>query len=84
MLPINAFIASGDFCRLLMTFANSLDPDQARQNQAQQNVRPDLDPNCGHSDSIPERFFEKVKKKKKIIHNDKKHAKLPSMQRVNR
>ena len=28
-------------CRLLITFANSLDPDQARQN-----VRPDLDPNC--------------------------------------
>ena len=26
---------------LLITFANSLDPDQARQN-----VRPDLDPNC--------------------------------------
>ena len=27
-------------CRLLITFANSLDPDQARQN-----VGPDLDPN---------------------------------------
>ena len=26
---------------LLITFANSLDPDQV-----QQNVRPDLDPNC--------------------------------------
>ena len=26
---------------LLITFANSFDPDQARQN-----VRPDLDPNC--------------------------------------
>ena len=32
---------SGDFCRLLITFANSLDSDQARQN-----VGPDLDPNC--------------------------------------
>ena len=31
--------ASGEFCHLLMTFANRLDPDQARQN-----VRPDLDP----------------------------------------
>ena len=38
---INTFLASGDFCRLLITFANSLDPDQARQN-----VGPDLDPNC--------------------------------------
>ena len=28
-------------CRLLITFANSFDPDQARQN-----VGPDLDPNC--------------------------------------
>ena len=32
---------SGDFCHLLITFANSLDPDQAIQN-----VGPDLDPNC--------------------------------------
>ena len=33
-------LASCDFCRLLITFANSLDPDQD-----QQNVGPDLDPN---------------------------------------
>ena len=33
--------ASGIFCRLLMIFANSLDPDHARQN-----FGPDLDPNC--------------------------------------
>ena len=38
---LNAFPATGDFCRLLITFANSLDPDQARQN-----VGSDLDPNC--------------------------------------
>ena len=37
----NFLYASGDVCHLLITFANSLDPDQA-----QQNVRPDLDPNC--------------------------------------
>ena len=36
-----SFPASSDICHLLITFANSLDPDQARQN-----VRPDLDPNC--------------------------------------
>ena len=30
-----------DFCCLLITFANSLDQDQASQN-----VGPDLDPNC--------------------------------------
>ena len=38
---INSFIASSDFCRLLITFAaNGLDPDQDRQN-----VGPDQDPN---------------------------------------
>ena len=37
---INSFLASGDFWHLLITFANSLDPDQDRQN-----VGPDLDPN---------------------------------------
>ena len=31
---------SGEFCCMLISFANSLDPDQARQN-----VGPDLDPN---------------------------------------
>ena len=33
--------ASGDFCGLLITFANSLGLDQVRHN-----VRPNLDPNC--------------------------------------
>ena len=28
----NSFLASSDFCNLLITFANSLDPDQDRQN----------------------------------------------------
>ena len=37
----NSLPASGDFCYLLIIFANNLDPDQA-----QQNARPDLDPNC--------------------------------------
>ena len=31
----------GKFCGLLITFANSLDPDHDRQN-----IGPDLDPNC--------------------------------------
>ena len=35
------FPLCGDFDPLLITFANSLDPDEARQN-----VGPDLDPNC--------------------------------------
>ena len=32
------FLANADFCRLVITFANSLDPDQD-----QQNIGPDLD-----------------------------------------
>ena len=36
----NSLPASGDFCHLLIAFANSLDPDQARKNAG-----PDLDPN---------------------------------------
>ena len=35
-----SFLASGDFYRLLIAFANRLDTDQDRQN-----VGPDLDPN---------------------------------------
>ena len=37
---INFFLASRNFCCLLITFANRLGPDQDRQN-----VGPDLDPN---------------------------------------
>ena len=48
---LNSFPARGDYCRLLINFANSLDPDQARQN-----VGHDLDPKCLQSHSIPERI----------------------------
>ena len=37
----NSFLASGDFCYLLIIFANSLDPYQDRHS-----VGPDLGPNC--------------------------------------
>ena len=48
---IISFLASGDFCRLLITFANSLDQDQD-----QQNLGSDLDPNhlTFPSNSVPE------------------------------
>ena len=36
----NFLPARGDICCLLITFANSFDPNQARQ------MMPDLDPNC--------------------------------------
>ena len=31
-LGLKSFLASGDFCHLLITFANSLEPDQGRHN----------------------------------------------------
>ena len=83
------FPPCGDFCSLLITFANSLNPDQARQN-----IRPDLDPDClilWWYVFLKDFFFETVNLKKnpqttkKLIRkikswDDKKHAKLPSMQ----
>ena len=41
MRSFNSFFSSSDFCHLLITFANSLDPDQDRLC-----VGPDLGPNC--------------------------------------
>ena len=47
---INSFLASGNFCRLLITFASSLDPDQVL-NWIQ---------TIWHWYSVPERIFWKV------------------------
>ena len=61
-----------------MTFENSVDPHQARQN-----VGTDLDPNwLTLCNCIAERIFQKVDFEKKLS-DDKKHAKLPNRQRVN-
>ena len=38
---VSSFLGSGQFRRLLITFASSMDPDQGIQN-----IGPDLDPNC--------------------------------------
>ena len=38
LLGVESFHAGSDFCKLLIIFANSLGPNQ--------NVGPDLDPNC--------------------------------------
>ena len=53
---LQTFVVCGDFCCLLKTFENSLDPDQDRQN-----VGPDLDPNClALLRVFLKEFFEKV------------------------
>ena len=58
---------------LVITFVNSLDPDQARQN-----VGPDQDPNCLTLMVILKEFFKKKVMKKKSSGDEKKHEKLPS------
>ena len=67
--------ASGDICHLLITFANSLDPDQDWHI-----VGPDLDPTVWHCPSVSERIFFKRKILKKDSRQQQKHEKLPSMQ----
>ena len=58
------FPASGAFCRLLITFVNSLDPDQAWQN-----VRSDLDPNCLTLWWYSKLFIKKIHRWQKSMHN---------------
>ena len=64
--------------RLFITFANNLDPDQARQN-----VRPDLDSKLVDTLTVfLKNSFEKLIFKKISRPQKKKTAKLASMQRV--
>ena len=71
------FNSSCNFYRLLISFANSLDPDQE-----QQYVGPDLDPNCLTQIVFMKEFYEKVNFEKKAS-RQLKHEKLPSMQSIN-
>ena len=67
------FHASGDFCRLLLTFANSLDPDQARQNVGFDLISTRLYAKKNHFENG---IFEKHQQ------TSKHETQLPSMQRV--
>ena len=67
---INAFLASGYFCCLLITFANSSDRTL---------VLIWIQTVC-HSDNVPERVFEEVSFYKKLA-DDKKVLKLSSVHR---
>ena len=68
-----SFHASGDFCRLLLTFANSLDPDQARQNVGFDLISTRLYSKKNHFENG---IFEKHQQ------TTKQKTQLPSMQRV--
>ena len=73
MHKTNSFLASGNFCLLLITFSKGLDLDQDRQY-----VSPDLDPSC----LTLKYFFEQVNFGKKVSRRQQKLEKLPSMQRA--
>ena len=67
--PLKSRLDIGKFCHLMIIFANSLDPDQDRQN-----VGPDLDPNCltlRLMVFMKEFFCEKVSFEKKSADNNK-------------
>ena len=73
---VNWLPACGKFCLLLITFANSLDPNQARHN-----VRPDLDPSCM---TLRYHSWKKILKKimlRNFCRRQNIVTKLPSMQR---
>ena len=69
---LNSFLASSDFCHLLITFANNLDPDQDGQN-----VGPDLDPNFDTLIVFQKEILKKKIEKKSA--DDKTHENLQSM-----
>ena len=66
-----SFLASGDFCHLLINFVNSLDPDQEDQN-----VGPDLDLNRLRLIAFLKEFL------KNNGRHQQKHEKLPGMQKI--
>ena len=70
---LNSFLAGGEFCCLLITFANSLDPDQDRLN-----VGPDLVPNGLTLIMVLKEFFEKVNFQKKSADNNKGMKNYPA------
>ena len=68
-MHINSFPAGGDFCRLLITFADILAPDQVRQN-----VGTDLDPNSltcwlySRKNFLKKLIKKKIHRRRKRIH----------------
>ena len=59
VLSIPFLANSNYFCHLLINFANSLDPDQDRQNASPDLDRPDMDQTVCLCGSVPERIFLK-------------------------
>ena len=68
---LNSFLANDDFCRLFITFANSLDADQDRLN-----VGPDLVRTCSTLIVFLKEFFEKVFVYEKSQHTSIKGRKI--------
>ena len=76
-ISFNSFLACGDISPLLVTFANSLDPDVDRKS-----VGPDLDPNC-----LRLRFLKKKLKKfilKKVSRQQQIVKNYPACNKLNK
>ena len=70
---LNSFLVSGDFCRLLTTFANSLDSDKAIKN-----VSTDLDPTGLTLEKCSGNNFWKKLILKKVSRRHEKHENYPA------
>ena len=76
---VNSLPASDNFCHLLIIFANSLDPDQDRQN-----VGLDQELNClKYYYTEIFFFFKKVTFFKNVNRGQQKHEKIPNIERLN-
>ena len=76
MCIIYCLSASDNFCCLLITFANNVDPSQA-----QQSLWPDLDPNFLKLIVFISDFWKYIILKKKLAYSMRSYRKSPSMQK---
>ena len=76
-MQINSFLDSSKFCRLLIIFTNSLDPDRDSECQSRPGSKP-----FDTLIVVLKEFFEKVNVEKKVSRRQQKHEMITNMQRV--
>ena len=80
LMHINSYLASGDFCCLLITLISQKVWAQIRTDRTLVLIWIET---VWHTGSVPERIVTKELNLKKISRQQQKHAKLPIMQRAN-
>ena len=76
VIQINSYLASGEFCRLLITFTNSLDPYQDRQNQGDQRTSQSRDLFMMNTNILGKQRSTQVKKKLVRVPHIAKNGKM--------